>query len=48
MAADCCDESLPTDPTPASMSAEARPAMRLYQAATLLVILLFLLSFWSC
>jgi hypothetical protein len=48
MAADCCEEGLPAHPAPASAATEARPGMRLYQAATLLVILLFLLSFWSC
>jgi len=48
MTSDCCEEELP-GPSPSALTeAESAPGVRLYQAATLMVILLFLLSFWSC
>jgi hypothetical protein len=47
MPADCTQETAQASET-SHPGPAARPGVRLYQAATLLVILLFLLSFWSC
>ncbi len=51
MPANCCSENMPLPAQPCDPhphAAQSPHQAGLYQAATLLVMLLFLLSFWSC